>query len=116
MRRHSLRPDDHKTVISNLFLQGTVLIGGRDVSSMTTDELAKRISFVQQEPAMFPMSIAENIAYGLPKKGPDAWSMDGVVKAAKTANAHNFIMSLPDGYDTWVGEGGRSLSGGQKQR
>ena len=73
--------------------------------------LRNQISIVSQEPVLFNVSIAENISYG--KEGA---TMDDIQTAAKTANAHNFISVLPDGYDTLVGEGGIQLSGGQKQR
>ena len=73
--------------------------------------LRNQISIVSQEPVLFNVSVAENITFG--KEGA---TMDDIQTAAKTANAHNFISELPDGYDTLVGEGGIQLSGGQKQR
>ncbi|PPD71162.1 hypothetical protein GOBAR_DD31959 [Gossypium barbadense] len=66
-----------------------------------------------QEPVLFSVSVGENIAYGLPD---DTVSKDDIIKAAKAANAHEFIISLPQGYDTLVGERGGLLSGGQRQR
>ncbi|GLE05827.1 hypothetical protein PINS_up015008 [Pythium insidiosum] len=67
---------------------------------------------VSQEPPLFACSIRDNIAYGCQHEA----TMDEIVEAAKAANAHDFIMSFPDGYDTVVGERGQALSGGQKQR
>ena len=69
---------------------------------------------MSQEPPLFGATIAENIAYGL--TADDDVSLDRIIEAAKQANAHDFIMSLPDQYDTHVGSKGLSLSGGQKQR
>uniref|UniRef100_A0A453SFX1 ABC transporter domain-containing protein n=4 Tax=Triticinae TaxID=1648030 RepID=A0A453SFX1_AEGTS len=66
-----------------------------------------------QDPVLFSASVGENIAYGLPD---DVVSKDEIIKAAKAANAHEFIISLPQGYDTLVGERGSLLSGGQRQR
>ena len=73
--------------------------------------LRKQIAYVPQEPLLFHRTISENIAYGR----PDA-SMDEIIKAAKEANAYNFIEKLPQGFDTLTGERGVKLSGGQKQR
>ncbi|KAJ9152445.1 hypothetical protein P3X46_026010 [Hevea brasiliensis] len=90
---------------------GKVMIDGIDIKKLKLKSLRKHIGLVQQEPALFATSIYENILYG--KEGA---SEGEVVEAAKLANAHNFISSLPDGYLTKVGERGVQLSGGQKQR
>lgn len=90
---------------------GKVTIDGKDVRGLTLKSLRSQIGIVQQEVYLFCGSIRENIAYGKPEA-----SMEEIVSAAKKANIHDFIESLPDGYDTYVGERGARLSGGQKQR
>ena len=90
---------------------GSVTIGGQNIQDTTLESLRNSIGIVQQDVYLFGGSIKENIAYGK----PDA-SMDEIIQAAKNANIHDFIMDLPDGYDTFVGERGTRLSGGQKQR
>ena len=90
---------------------GSVTIDGRDIRSVTLKSLRENIGIVQQEVYLFGGTIRENIAYGK----PDA-TEEEIITAAKEANIHDFIMDLPDGYDTFVGERGARLSGGQKQR
>lgn len=90
---------------------GKITIDGEDIKEFTLQSLRKNIGIVQQDVYLFCGTVRENIAYGK----PDA-SDEEIIKAAKNANIHDFIMSLPDGYDTFVGERGTRLSGGQKQR
>jgi len=92
-------------------VEGKVLIDGRDVNDYSLRSLRSNIGIVLQESFLFSSSIKANISYGK----PDA-TMDEIVDAAKRAQAHSFIMELPDGYDTILGERGMGLSGGQKQR
>lgn len=91
--------------------EGEVLIDGRNVKEYDLYTLRSQIGFVLQEPFLFSSTIKANIAYG----NPDA-SMEEIIDAAKRADAHDFIMELPDGYDTLLGERGMGLSGGQRQR
>ncbi|KAL8543894.1 hypothetical protein ACS0TY_004444 [Phlomoides rotata] len=93
--------------------KGRITVAGEDLRSFDKSEWARVVSIVNQEPVLFSASVGENIAYGLPD---DYVSKDEVIKAAKAANAHEFIISLPQGYDTLVGERGGLLSGGQRQR
>ena len=90
---------------------GCVTIDGQDVRELTLESLRSQIGIVQQDVYLFCGTIGENIAYGKPGA-----SMEEIVDAARKANIHDFIQSLPDGYDTFVGERGTRLSGGQKQR
>ena len=90
---------------------GRVTIDGIDVRKLTLESLRNQIGLVQQDVYLFCGSIKDNIAYGR----PDA-TMEEIVDAAQKANIHDFIMELPEGYDTFVGERGTRLSGGQKQR
>ncbi|MBN3264203.1 ABC transporter ATP-binding protein [Pectobacterium brasiliense] len=90
---------------------GRILIGGVDIRQMKTATLMQQVSFVFQESFLFADTIANNIRLGLPEK-----SMEEVIVAATAAQAHDFIMALPQGYDTLVGERGQFLSGGQRQR
>lgn len=91
--------------------EGQVLLGGRNVKDYSFDSLMRNFSFVFQSVYLFEDTIANNIRFG----EPDA-PMEKVFEAAKKARCHDFIMALPDGYDTVIGEGGASLSGGEKQR
>jgi len=91
--------------------EGRILIDGTDIRKIKLESLRKNIGMVQQDVYLFGGTIRENILYGR----PDA-SEEEVIAAAKLANAHDFIMELEDGYDTFVGERGVKLSGGQKQR
>jgi len=91
--------------------EGEVTLGGKNVKDYSFDSLMKNFSFVFQNVYLFEDTIANNIRFGEPKA-----SMDKVIDAAKKARCHDFIMSLPNGYDTVIGEGGASLSGGEKQR
>lgn len=106
-----------KTTIANLITRfwdvqrGEVLIGGVNVKRMTCDSLLKNISMVFQKVYLFNDTILNNIKFGK----PDA-TYEEVVEAAKKARCHDFVMQLPNGYETVVGEGGGSLSGGEKQR
>jgi ATP-binding cassette subfamily B protein/subfamily B ATP-binding cassette protein MsbA len=106
-----------KSTLASLILrlfdpwQGQVRIDGMDVRKVKLSSLRANVSLVLQEPYLLPLSVVENIAYGVPKA-----SQDEVVAAAKMANAHEFIVKLPKGYDTAIGERGVTLSGGQKQR
>ncbi|KAJ6676175.1 ATP-BINDING CASSETTE SUB-FAMILY B [Salix viminalis] len=93
--------------------KGRIMVSGEDVRTFEKTEWVQAISIVNQEPVLFSVSVGENIAYGLPD---DNVSKDDIIKAAKAANAHEFIISLPQGYDTLVGERGGLLSGGQRQR
>ncbi|OAY76902.1 ABC transporter B family member 28, partial [Ananas comosus] len=93
--------------------RGRITVAGEDVRTFDKREWARVVSLVNQDPVLFSVSVGENIAYGLPD---DDVSKDDIVKAAKAANAHEFIISLPQGYDTLVGERGSLLSGGQRQR
>ncbi len=90
---------------------GRVTIDGKDVRDLTLESLRNQIGLVQQDVYLFCGSIKENIAYGKPGA-----SIEEIEDAARKANIHDFIMELPDGYDTFVGERGTRLSGGQKQR
>jgi ATP-binding cassette subfamily B protein len=90
---------------------GDVCLDGHDVRRLTTHSLRRQVGIVSDEPYLFSMSIRDNIAFG----DPDA-QLDSVVAAAKAAGAHEFIVELPDGYDTVIGERGYTLSGGQRQR
>jgi len=106
-----------KTTLMNLLVRffdpwsGKVTIGGVDLRDFKHRSLRGQIALVLQDPFIFPLSIADNIAYGRPQA-----SRDDVEAAARAANAHEFITRLPGGYDTVVGERGATLSGGEKQR
>ena len=90
---------------------GSVYLGGRDVQESSYDSLIRNFSFVFQRTYLFSDTIANNIRFGK----PDA-SMEEVQAAAKKARCYDFIMALPDGFDTVIGEAGSSLSGGERQR
>ncbi|XP_034026938.1 ATP-binding cassette sub-family B member 9 [Thalassophryne amazonica] len=101
------------SLVENFYLpqQGEVLLDGRPVHSLHHDYLHSKVALVGQEPVLFARTVKENITYGLSNISTEA-----VVQAAIKANAHDFITTLPKGYDTSVGEKGTQLSGGQKQR
>ena len=88
------------------------MVSGRDVESLNLKWLRSNIGVVSQEPVLFDTTIAENISYG----NEDGATIEEIQAAAQSANAHHFIMELPNGYDTQAGERGVQLSGGQKQR
>lgn len=92
-------------------VRGEVLIDGLNVNEYSLQSIRSNIGFVLQESFLFSSSIKANISYGRPEA-----TMDEIIDAAKRAQAHEFIMELPDGYDTMLGERGMGLSGGQKQR
>lgn len=91
--------------------EGQILIDGVDVRKIRTEDLRRHVGVVLQDPFLFPGTIRENIAYAK----PDA-TQEEIIAAAKAANAHDFILRFPDGYDTQVGERGQRLSGGERQR
>ena len=90
---------------------GQILVDGNNIKNATIESLRSKMGIVTQETFLFNTNIAENIAYGLTD-----YPMDKIIEAAKTANAHNFISEMPQGYDTMIGERGVKLSGGQRQR
>lgn len=92
-------------------ISGRILIDGIDIKDLTVESLRAKMGIVTQETFLFNTTIFDNIAYGL-KDFP----MDKMIEAAKMANAHNFIMEMPKGYQTIIGERGIKLSGGQRQR
>lgn len=106
-----------KTTLCNLIprfydpTQGTILLDGQDIRNVTLQSLRSNVGVVQQDVYLFSGSVYENIAYGRPGS-----THEEVIVAAKMAGAHEFIVKLKDGYDTYVGERGVKLSGGQKQR
>jgi ATP-binding cassette subfamily B protein len=106
-----------KSTIINLILRfydvsgGRITMDGIDIRDISLASLRKNIGTAQQDVFLFSTTIRNNIAYGM----PDA-TIEQVTAAAKAAQIHDFIMSLPDGYETWVGERGHTLSGGEKQR
>ena len=106
-----------KSSVASLLLRfydiqsGRITLDGRDIRQYTLSSLRRSIGIVQQDVFLFSDSIRENIAYGR----PDATEQE-IIEAAKLADAHEFIMKLPDGYDSAIGERGVKLSGGQKQR
>ncbi len=90
--------------------RGRVLVDGQDLKLLTLSSLRSQIAMVLQEPFLMPMSVAENIAYD-----PKTYSRDEIIAAAVASGAHGFIRTLPQGFDTLIGERGATLSGGQKQ-
>ncbi|MFP4054693.1 MAG: ABC transporter ATP-binding protein [Phycisphaerae bacterium] len=106
-----------KTTLVNLIcrfydvLEGQILIDGEDVRNYELGCLRRQIGVVLQEPFLFHGTVAENIAYGNAEA-----NLESIIRAARAANAHDFIVGFPDGYDTMVGERGQSLSGGERQR
>jgi ATP-binding cassette subfamily B protein len=111
------RSGSGKSTIANLLSRfydvtgGRILIDGTDIRDVTLASLRKNVVTAQQDVFLFSATIKENIAYG----ARDA-SMDKIIEVAKAAHLHDFISSLPEGYNTWVGERGDTLSGGEKQR
>ena len=111
-----------KSTITKLLLgfykpeSGYIGIFGKNGQNATLSEMRSLIGYVPQEPYLYGVSIAENIAYGSRCVRPEDVPMEEIIQAAKTANAHDFIMALPDGYRTVPGERGNTLSGGEKQR
>ena len=110
-------PGSGKSTIVNLLPRfydvnvGRITIDGADIRDFTLESLRRNIGIVQQDVFLFSATIRDNISYGVVNA-----SMDDVIQAAKVAQLHDHIVSLPDGYDTWVGERGATLSGGQRQR
>lgn len=110
-------PGSGKSTIAHLIprfydvTDGRITIDGMDIRDVTLASLRASIGVVQQDVFLFTSTVRDNIAYGA-----SAASLDQVISASKVAQLHDFIMSLPDGYDTWVGERGITLSGGQRQR
>lgn len=106
-----------KTTLTKLLLRfsdikdGTIMIDGQNICAVTQQDLRRAISYVPQEPILFHRTIAENIAYGRPEA-----TIEEIVAISRQANAHEFIETLPNGYETIVGERGVKLSGGQRQR
>lgn len=106
-----------KTTIINLISrfydpsEGTIYLDGIDMRKVRLNDLRSQLGIVLQEPFLFPGTISSNIAYAKPDAAPEE-----IMRAAKAANAHDFIMRFPDGYDTQVGERGVKLSGGERQR
>lgn len=106
-----------KTTMANLILRfydptsGGIYVDGYDLREVSLKSFRKQVAIVPQETILFSGTIADNIAYG-----KDHTTYDEIVEAAKSANAHDFIEALPEGYYTCIGEGGIGLSGGQKQR
>ncbi len=106
-----------KTTLCNLMARfwdvqsGTVSLGDKNVKDYSYDSLMKNFSFVFQRTYLFSDTIANNIRFGKPNA-----TIDEVIAVAKKARCHEFIMKLPDGYDTMIGEGGASISGGERQR
>ena len=92
-------------------VEGSITLDGTNLKELNVKWLRKQIGLVSQEPKLFALSIRENIALGCPGATDEQ-----IEKAARMANAHDFIMSFPSQYDTLVGEMGAQLSGGQKQR
>ena len=91
--------------------KGRITVDGKDIRDVTLASLRKNIGTAQQDVFLFSSTIRDNIAYGIPEA-----SLEQIIEAAKAAQINNFIQSLPDGYNTWVGERGHTLSGGEKQR
>ncbi len=110
-------PGSGKTTIVNLLPRfydvtgGSITIDGKDIRDCTLASLRQCMTMVQQDIFLFTGTVKDNICYGAP-----AATQETIERAAKTANIHDYIMTLPNGYDTWVGERGITLSGGQKQR
>ena len=106
-----------KTTLLNLLprfydvSEGRVTIDGVDIRSVTIESLRRNVGVVLQDTFLFTATIRDNIAYGRPES-----TQEEIEAAARIAQIHDFVVSLPDGYDTWVGERGMTLSGGQKQR
>lgn len=106
-----------KSTLVNLLLrlyqpsQGTIFLDGRSIADYERESLRHSIGMVPQETLLFSANVADNIAYGTKQATPEQ-----IIKAAREANAHEFILELPDGYDTIIGERGSTLSGGQRQR
>lgn len=106
-----------KTTLCNLIARfydvnsGTITLGGTDIRAFTCDSLLRNISMVFQNVYLFRDTIKNNIKFGRPDAADEQ-----IIAAAKAARCHDFIMALPDGYDTVIGEGGSSLSGGERQR
>jgi ATP-binding cassette subfamily B protein len=111
------RTGSGKTTLMSLLVrfydptEGHILLDGRDIRDYRLEDLRSQFGIVLQEPVLFSTTVAENIAYGQ----PDA-KQDDIEAAARAANAHEFVMSLPDGYQTQTGERGMRLSGGERQR
>jgi ATP-binding cassette subfamily B protein len=111
------RSGSGKSTIANLLgrfydvADGKIMVDGVDIRDVTLTSLRKNVVAAQQDVFLFSETIRENIAYGAVNA-----SMDKIIEVAKTANLHDFITSLPEGYGTWVGERGDTLSGGEKQR
>ena len=106
-----------KTTICNLIAHfydvdsGEVTVGGENVRNMTCDSLLRNISMVFQKVYLFHDTVENNIRFGNPNA-----TQEEIIEAAKKAQCHDFIMALPDGYETVIGEGGSTMSGGEKQR
>lgn len=95
---------------------GEITVCNKSYRDITLKEARSMIGYVPQEPYLYGVTIAENIAYGRSDCDPEEVPMEDIIRAAKAANAHEFIMNLPDGYQTIPGERGNTLSGGEKQR
>jgi ATP-binding cassette subfamily B protein len=110
-------PGSGKSTVVNLLprfydpTEGQITIDGRDIQDFTLASLRRNVGIVQQDVFLFGARVRDNIAYGA-----DETAFEDIVKVAKAAQLHDHIISLPDGYDTWVGERGVTLSGGQRQR
>lgn len=106
-----------KSTLINLLMrfydptQGAIYLDGVDLRKVKLDDFRRQVGVVLQENYLFPGSIRYNVAYGRPEA-----SLEDIIEAAKAANAHDFIINFPDGYDTYVGERGQRLSGGERQR
>jgi ATP-binding cassette subfamily B protein len=106
-----------KTTIVNLVSRfydvssGSITVDGIDIRDVTLASLRKNVGIAQQDIFLYSATIRDNIAYGVPHAG-----MEQIEAATRAAQIHDFIQSLPSGYDTWVGERGVTLSGGEKQR